>query len=265
MSSWITDKPIDRMAYINQPFHKSHGELLLRDLMSNDDYDIGTQYNLISVDVDPKTVIFVGTDDKGIMDFRRTGQAIDPDTPNGGISYLAPTGKVILYKPEDINMMETPISITSTVEDKTIYLHISPFKSSKRNIFMEEEQIVTIPDNSRTYYLCLDTMESNVEFKLVDQKIYKADRSGEIVAEISVDINYSVEAYDIRQMGGGLPLVCDDDYDMEDIGNVYGRPYRVGSTLIITLPKKCKPYLDKIREAVELHAAAGEEVIFRFK
>ena len=65
-------------------------------------------------------------------------------------------------------------------------------------------------------------------------------------------------------MGGGLPEQLPDDYNMMDIGNLNGRPYRLGSTNIIHLPMAYKKYKDKIEDAVNLHAASGEYNIIVF-
>ena len=65
-------------------------------------------------------------------------------------------------------------------------------------------------------------------------------------------------AYDIRQLGGGLPSAY-TDYDMLDIGNPKGRPYRVGTGAVIKLPKAYQKYADKILKAIESYKVAADQ------
>jgi hypothetical protein len=52
---------------------------------------------------------------------------------------------------------------------------------------------------------------------------------------------------------------------MLDIGHINGRPYRLGSTLIIRVPKKIKTYDEKIRRELDKHIAAGDEYVLVFE
>lgn len=58
--------------------------------------------------------------------------------------------------------------------------------------------------------------------------------------------------YDMRQRGGGLPDDSKDVFDCLDIGNILGRPYRKGGTMITTikLPKKYEAKKDMIYEVI---------------
>ena len=71
--------------------------------------------------------------------------------------------------------------------------------------------------------------------------------------------------YDMRQRGGGLPESEKDNYNCFDIGHIFGRPYRKGGTLIITLPSKLKEYKDTIEETVKQYCVAEEYPIILFE
>ena len=264
LATWITDKPIDKLASLNTPYRRTHGSIKMQSLLRNDKYDIGTEYQLLRINTMPETVVFVGLNDDGEMLFAKAGGEADPAIPENAVTFMATSGNVLIYEPKEVYSLEVPIDVKCTIQDRKAYVTVSSYKSTTRMVSMDEEQVLPVPDIARGYYLCLVPVESRKEFKLVDKNAYNKEQCGDIAAEVSIDIDYDVSAFDIRQLGGGLPLVCKDDYAMEDIGNVYGRPYRIGSTVIITLPRRCKPYEDKIRDAIDLHIAAGEKAILRF-
>lgn len=69
---------------------------------------------------------------------------------------------------------------------------------------------------------------------------------------------------DMRQRGGGLPYHAKDDYNCLDIGHAYGRPYRKGGAIIITLPKKIEAHKERIEMIVKEHCAAEDYPIILF-
>jgi hypothetical protein len=89
--------------------------------------------------------------------------------------------------------------------------------------------------------------------------------NGYIVAEIHIGIEQKPQVIDTRVYGGGVPVGEEDNYDCIDIGNISGRPYRLGSTVIIKLPRRLKEHEDIITEAVKEHVAAGEYPVILFE
>ena len=69
----------------------------------------------------------------------------------------------------------------------------------------------------------------------------------------------------MRQRGGGLPETYKDNYNCFDIGNINGRPYRKGNTLIITLPKYLEQYKDIIMDTVKQYCIAEDYPILLFE
>ena len=60
----------------------------------------------------------------------------------------------------------------------------------------------------------------------------------------------------MRRRGGGLPIEEEDDYNLLDIGNIYGLAYRKAGTVVITLPIKLKVYDEIIKKLIKKHIVA---------
>ena len=104
-----------------------------------------------------------------------------------------------------------------------------------------------------------------MQFELVKNTDYK---DGIIL--MTIDISQDTEQtenilFDMRQRGGGLPEGEKDNYDCFDIGNIYGRPYRKGGSLIITLPKYMEEYKDMIMSIVKQYMLADDYPIIIFE
>ena len=69
----------------------------------------------------------------------------------------------------------------------------------------------------------------------------------------------------MRRRGGGLPENAEDDFNMLDIGHLYGLAYRKAGTVVITLPTKLKPYEDLIKKVVSKHIVAEKYPVIIFE
>ena len=65
-------------------------------------------------------------------------------------------------------------------------------------------------------------------------------------------------SYDVRLLGGGIPETK-YNYEMLDIGNLKGRPYRVGTGAVIKLPEVFKKYDERILSLVEKYKVAADK------
>jgi hypothetical protein len=124
-----------------------------------------------------------------------------------------------------------------------------------------------VPDPNLIWYICAKAgYTSGVSpFSIVEASEYNMASDGWILSEVRIRREYSVNVVDARVPGGGLPSGEPDDYDLIDIGNMYGRPYRIGSSLIIKLPKRLEPYKEIIEDAVMQHIQAGDYPVLLFK
>ena len=102
------------------------------------------------------------------------------------------------------------------------------------------------------------------EILMIEESRWQYMGAAKRLAIVSVEYRGEPIAYDIRILGGGVPLGI-DDYEMLDIGNVSGRPCRIGTGGIIQIPKEYEKYKDRITEAVEKYKVAADRfyIIFR--
>lgn len=270
VSSWITDEPVDYMAYYARKVNRRHKEISLSSLLQNADYEIGNSYELIDVTVhtEPEgSVVFAGISQDGTMRFLKSGGHADPQKGDGYISFLTTRLTVINYIQEDVNILESKLLLDYTIVDSVGYITVHPFVSSSLRIHTASDQTLRITEPNISHYLCslpgVPEIESTMQLVVKDQ--YDEKLHGHVLAVITLKAKRATKLYDISIDGGGLPEASPDDYNMIDIGNTYGRPYRIGSTMIIRMPKKYKKYDPYIRAAVLDHISSGEYPVFIYE
>ena len=89
------------------------------------------------------------------------------------------------------------------------------------------------------------------------------DKKNSFVARINLSSKNSLSCGDIRQLGGGD--ISSLNYEMIDSGSIKGRPYRIGSTMIIKLPKRFSAYKDILEKEIKKHMASGDYPILIFE
>lgn len=261
--SWITDEPVDYRVYSYMPYGKYHERINVKDLV--DDKNSSMPYSIIRVNTNNENVFLVDIDENKELFFRKKGNdAKDPPKKSGEISFLTMKQTIVNYQKENIFYKESRANISWHDKDAKAYIEISPLISSKYHIIVHDSVMLSIDDMTKKYWLCATQVEAEQtsDVRLVDTRLYNSANDGIKIAEIIPKIEYGTAIYDIRIKGGGLPESYGDDYDMLDIGNPYGRPYRKGSTLIFRLPKNLIQYKDKIEEEVKKHIVADNIVKF---
>lgn len=265
--TWITDEPIDYLAYSSKKYGERQGKVNLPSLLRNTKINFGENYQLLRIKVSDDNVFFVGLDkDKNLL-FEKAGGNKDPKKKADQISYMTTRNTVMYYEPEEIYYEQDPISLSSSIDGSDGYITVDPYKNSAKRIYTEYPQTIKLPDVTRSYLLCVKPSVKGMdnEFHVVLPEEYSRENNGEQVASITIEQTSDPTISDIRVMGGGLPEDQDDDFDMLDIGHVNGRPYRLGGTIVIRLPKKLKPFEARIRSEVEKHIAAGTYAFFAFE
>jgi hypothetical protein len=265
--TWITDYPIDSIAYQTAPLNKNHGRLNINDILVSNGIKGKTAFRIVSIKCSSNNILFNGIDSSGNMSFKKLITNTDPVKKEGQVSYYTTKQTVIYYMQEDINLIEVPFDVKYRADGSTVYIIINPYHSSASKINSDDQQELKIPNNNGVYFICTKPSKpdlSNV-YSLVLDSEYQPDVHGYKMATVNIVTTPQTKLYDIRIMGGGLPKVLPDDYNMIDIGNINGRPYRVGSTSIIRLPKKYEPYKEKILDAINMHAASGDYPLLVFE
>lgn len=265
INTWITDKVVDAMAYNYSQIKRYHKQIKLKDLLE-DDLKTG-EYKLISITTSTTDVSFVSIIEDELF-FRKTKAAAkDPDKPDNAVSFLSSSGNIYIYTEADVNFITSRAELSSELVNGDLIITLQPLGDSEKRVFIKEVQELTIPNINKTWLVCAtpctSVTQSNVS--LVDKDSYSSIRDGWEIAEITITPKYNTKLTDLRTAGGGLPYNDPDNYNLIDIGNIYGRPYRVGSTIIIKMPKKYEIYRDRIESAVKQHISACEYPIVIFE
>ena len=174
--------------------------------------------------------------------------------------------KEFIYKIND--NIEDCINIQ--INKDNIIIETKDFRYSDEGIYIKQSEPFIIPlykeNNEKIekeiYYLIYNSL---THFELVKKDIYK---EGKILVTFNIEQDENNKEnilFDMRQRGGGLPKTEKDNYDCFDIGNIYGRPYRKGGSLIITLPKYLEKYKDEVMSIVKQYMLADDYPIILFE
>lgn len=181
--------------------------------------------------------------------------------------------KNFVYKIND--SIKNCINITN--DDEEITIKFSRFRNSDNGIYIKyiQEDIkiplvqvinnIEVQINNKTYYIICRSSDSASSYEVIDKSDYT---DGIILASIyiSLDSEKNINTvFDMRVRGGGLPESEPDNFDCFDIGNLYGRPYRRGGTLIITLPAYLKEHRDFIMEIIKQYMISDDYPVLLFK
>lgn len=262
---WITNEPVDYLAYHERKFNRRHNVVTVDELMTDYDFDYN-QSELIDVIVTTPYVYFLGINNKRELLFSKSGGTTDPVKGLEEQSYYTTKHTVINFTQSNLYTVETPLVVNVTISNSVGYVTVEPMLSSEKKIQTTTQQTFKIEDFTTEYNLYVNKGSSDIEntFFLLDRKV-PPNGDYTLVAQIYFTTDSKVISCDTRLMGGGLPSSQPDDYDMLDIGHVYGRPYRLGSALIVRLPIRLKQFESRIRAELNKHIAAGDEYVIVFE
>lgn len=262
---WITDEPVDYLAYHTSKYGKNHNILTVKELMADYDFDY-TKSKLVDVIVTTPYVYFLGVNEQQELLFSKNGGIADPVKIVDMQSFYTTKHTVINYTQEQIYLVETPLVVNVSIISGIGYVTVEPMISSSKKIYTVTQQTFKIEDFTTEYNLYVNQASSDMEntFFLIERSMVP-NATHTLVGTISFTVSTNSTACDTRIMGGGIPLEQADDYDMLDIGHVYGRPYRVGSSLVIRLPKTLEQFEERIRTELDKHIAAGDAYVIVFE
>ncbi len=205
----------------------------------------------------------------------------EPEKPAGWTSIYY--NDKVYYLEQIHYFMETNIGKNQDQENKLfliesdvdLIVRLYPFKSSKHGLNITKDLKITIPFIKTTvngveriknenYILYINLNTNDLDFVYEDE--YEEAPYKTYLALIEVKEEKS-EQYltDMRLKGGGLPEDMPDNFNLLDIGHIYGRPYRQANTLVITLPKKYEPYKDEILEVINKYKVAEDYPVLFFE
>lgn len=280
---WITDVMPDYIVVNNKLTKKERfvSQLELHKMFGLNKYEV-TPYE---IDIDENLYPFVKFTDfsddylvfeKDISEENKKYQ--DPSNERGAISIFTSRQNVV-YFDEFLYKIDDSLDENMNVEklNNSIRVTVKPYRHSSSGIYIKTMNSLEIPltykdsmnnniqiTNADFYIVCKQNESASyIDYKDVSQYTL-AD--GLILATIQIRQSESnTLIYDMRQRGGGLPETEKDNYNCFDIGHIYGRPYRKGGTIVVTLPKKLEPHKAIIEETVKQYCAAEEYPIILFK
>ena len=125
-----------------------------------------------------------------------------------------------------------------------------------------KQTFLTIHNINKNYvlYMRKTSIIADQEFYILED----TETSDDIkIADIIIKLNNNIVPTDVRVIGGGSSKY--DNYDYIDTGNINGRPYRVGTSMVITLPKRYEPYRNQLQQQINKHISSAEAAIIIFK
>ena len=214
----------------------------------------------------------------------------EPERPAGWKSIYH--NNKIYYIEQFHYLIETKIGeVNEEIENKlfvlengnNIEIKLYPFKSSKHGLNINRDLRLTIPSfktdvngqiraKNECYALCIDKTRNELRYFFNDDYEAKVENNDDDVRYCALLTTITVieklgEDYltDMRVRGGGLPEDMPDNFNLLDIGHIYGRPYRQANTLVFTLPKKYEIYKDEILEVINKYKVAEDYVVLFFE
>jgi hypothetical protein len=262
--TFITDYPIDYYMNTSNQFKKNHKDINTDTILKKiTDCKIDT-YSVMSVTVDNVNVVFNKMDTRNNLLFSKMGGTNDPVKNSGEISLYTSKGTVITYTNDNAAKIESQALINYAINDSNIIVSLSPMYSSQYKIRITETKNFYITDYDKSYYLIALPVNSEDESDVLLTAKSDYDNSGIIIADIEIVKKTTNQSYDVRLLGGGLAYSAESDYDLLDISNVNGKPYRVGASGIIRVPKILKSEEEKILDAVNKHCIATDYYIIEY-
>jgi hypothetical protein len=205
----------------------------------------------------------------------------EPNKPTGWKSIYY--NKKIYYVEQIAYLMETDIGkdqyqlnkLFLIEKDFDLSVRLYPFKSSKHGLNITKDLRLTIPFikttvngieriRNESYVLYIDTDNNMLQY-LFKEDFEQAENKIELATINVSEVKSDQYLTDMRLKGGGLPEDMPDNFNLLDIGHIYGRPYRQANTLIITLPKKYEQYKDEILKVINKYKVAEDYPILFFE
>lgn len=260
--SVIADKNIDYYIRFSK-FNKSHPDLNLSRILYQDNFNANIKYDLAKVITD-EDISFLGLDKFNNLRFK-SNIKVDPEKENNYSSVLTANDTIIYfeYDKNNLSLAEDNLNIYSQKNAEQCYIIVEPYRSSSKKISSEKICKILVPEQG-IYVLFYDYTAKT--FGIIESERYNYN-SKTTLAMATIELKPKVSDWhfrDIRTLGGGE---ASDilNYDMIDTGSIKGRPYRLGSTLIIRLPERYRKYKDNLMTEIKKHISSADYPILIFE
>lgn len=261
--SIIADKNIDYYVKTGMKFGKCHPDISFPRILAQDKYNTGINFDIVRAvinnDENDNTVLYSGIDQSNNIRFK-SNIIVDPEKDDNFSSVLTASDTIIYfnYDDNDLRIIEEWPSIYF----KDGILTINPFKSSSKRICLDKQIKINL-SNFGKYVLYYDYKDDT--FNTVDYFKYVESSTTVLICKIMLESDQSnLSIKDIRAYGGGEDSK-ELNYDMIDTGSIKGRPYRLGSTLIIRLPERYRKHKDNLMAEIKKHISSADYPILIFE
>lgn len=262
LNSFISNNIIDYYYSLNNRMNSHHPTInFKKDIEVSNFKD--TSYKLVDVFTTDSNVVYDYTDYSNNVYFKKT---INNEPEKSNTDSLIYTTNQELKFIDKVNYslydIEQLPNISYKYNNDKLEIIVSPYYSSSQNIAKSEQTYLTIHDINKNYvlYMRKTSIIADQEFYILED----TEQSNDIkIADIIIKLNNNIVPTDVRVIGGGSSKY--DNYDYIDTGNINGRPYRVGTSMVITLPKRYEPYRNQLQQQINKHISSAEAAIIIFK
>ena len=276
LTEWIADEMpnyvVQNERLVQKEKFTSHMELYkILNLLDGDVSAVNVKIKPPSGAISP-IVYFVGMSNSYLV-FKKikSDEYADPVKGENQISIYTER-KNIIYFDDFIYKVQEDITnkITYKIENNALDVTIDQFKNTDLNSTGGWDSIkvqLDLDSNKIKQYAYLVWSKNNRTARITNAMIPEELL---LCTLIIVKEKENSKLFDMRRRGGGLPEGI-DNYNCLDIGNILGRPYRKGGTLITTLniPLKYEYMKDKIKliveEAINKSKSAGDYLVLNIE
>lgn len=262
LNSFISNNIIDYYYSLNNKMNSNHPTINFKKDVETSNFK-DTSYKLVDVFTTNSNVVYDYVDYSNNVYFKKT---INDEPEKSNTDSLIYTTNQELKFIDKVNYslydIEQLPNISYKYNNDKLEIVVSPYYSSSQNIAKNKQTFLTIHNINKNYvlYMRKTSIFADQEFYILED----TEQSNDIkIADIIIKLNNNIVPTDVRVIGGGSSKY--DNYDYIDTGNINGRPYRVGTSMVITLPKRYEPYRNQLQRQIDKHISSAEAAIIIFK
>lgn len=262
LNSFISNNIIDYYYSLNNKMNSNHPNINFKKDVSKSNF-IDLSYKLVDVFTTNNDVVYDYVDYSNNVYFKKFVN--DEPVKDNTDSLIYTTNQELKfidkvnYSLYDIEQLP---SISYKYDNDKLNIVVSSYYSSSLNIAKNEKTDIIINDINKNYvlYMRKTSVFNDQNFYILEENEKSTDIK---IADIIIKLSNNIIPTDVRVIGGGSSKY--NNYDYIDTGNIHGRPYRVGTSMVITLPKRYEPYRDQLQKQIDKHISSAEAAIIIFK
>ena len=262
LNSFISNNIIDYYYSLNNKMNSNHPIINFKKDVETSNFK-DTSYKLVDIFTTNSNVVYDYVDYSNNVYFKKT---INDEPEKSNTDSLIYTTNQELKFIDKVNYslydIEQLPNISYKYDNDKLEIVVSPYYSSSQNIAKNKQTFLTIHNINKNYvlYMRKTSIFADQEFYILED----TETSNDIkIADIIIKLNNNIIPTDVRVIGGGSSKY--DNYDYIDTGNINGRPYRVGTSMVIILPKRYEPYRNQLQRQIDKHISSAEAAIIIFK